>query len=171
VVESFMVATATEDLPAHAARTAGTWPQAPESDRPIPVAIPAALDAKLDLGIGGELRLGKNTNSPTESAAATTFTVVGLYQPDSTADQYWELSPVGTATTIEYGVESSGTHADAADRGPLGCLQAGRGVNQRLAYSRAPLRRPRAPSRVAPAPAEARRQPPRPPHNDQRPSP
>ncbi|MBR7834680.1 hypothetical protein KDL01_15505 [Actinospica durhamensis] len=102
VVESFMVATATEDLSAHAALTAGSWPQAGETDGAVPMALPVALATKLKLGVGGQLRLGVSAYA-SSSSQSTTFTVVGLYQPDSTADRYWQLSPVGTATSVEYG--------------------------------------------------------------------
>lgn len=104
VVESFMVATASENLAAHATLTAGTWPQSPQAGSPIPVAVPEALASKLGLGVGGEIRLGKDAGLASGSTKGTsgTFVVVGLYRPDSTADQYWKLSPVGTATSVEY---------------------------------------------------------------------
>ena len=102
VVESFMVATATEDLSAHAALTAGSWPRAAKTDGAVPVALPVALATKLKLGVGGQLRLGTSAYA-SSGGQRTTFTVIGLYQPDSTADRYWQLSPVGTATSVEYG--------------------------------------------------------------------
>ena len=102
VVESFMVATATQQLSAHATLTAGNWPQAAKTDGAVPTALPAALAAKLKLGVGGELRLGTSPYASTGDQN-TTFLVVGIYQPDSAADRYWKLSPVGTATSVEYG--------------------------------------------------------------------
>jgi FtsX-like permease family len=83
-------AAAPEALADHAALVQGTWPAKPASGQPIPVAVPAAVAARLKLAVGDVLPV-RDRNS----GAAAVLRVVGVFRPVHPAAPYWGIDIIG----------------------------------------------------------------------------
>ena len=85
-------------ITSHATLTAGTWPTAPKAGQPVPVALPAAVAARLNLGVGSVRRLHY-----VGSHAGVQFRVAGLIRLRDPGSLYWRLSPLGQSGVVVSG--------------------------------------------------------------------
>ena len=81
---------APSDLAAHAKLTAGAWPAAGSgASGPVQVAVPRSAADALKLSVGSQLSVSSRiTHTP------VVVSVVGVYAPTNTQEQYWQLDPL-----------------------------------------------------------------------------
>ena len=97
-------AAAMPGIASYAALTSGNWPAAPRAGQPIPIALPAAAAADLNVTTGSVLELHY-----VGSRATVRLEVTGLFRQRDPAAPYWQLSQVGTAgVSISDGFASYG---------------------------------------------------------------
>jgi FtsX-like permease family len=91
-------AAAPEGLAEHAALAKGTWPGKPAIRQPVPVAVPAAVAARLKLQVGDVLPV-RDRNS----GAGAALRVVGIFRPLHPAAPYWGIDVIGAGGTAVAG--------------------------------------------------------------------
>ena len=80
----------------------GSWPGTPVAGQPVPVALPAAAQARLP-ALGSVLTLTDRF-----SGHLLRVRLVGVYQARSTVDPYWQLDPLGGKGVNRAGFTSYG---------------------------------------------------------------